>query len=108
MILYGLPACDTCRKAKRALEAAGYRVELRDVRKEPLSAAELSALLSTFGDALVNRRSTTWRNMPAEDRAAPADVILERHPAAMKRPVCQEGERISLGWDDTARGVWRL
>jgi arsenate reductase-like glutaredoxin family protein len=39
MILYGIPTCDTCRKARAALEAAGHAVQVRDVRAEPLSPA---------------------------------------------------------------------
>ena len=61
MILYGIPTCDTCRKAQKALVAAGHEITFRDVRAAPLTAAERAEFLSAFGDSLLNRASTTWR-----------------------------------------------
>jgi arsenate reductase len=94
MRVYGIKTCDTCRKAVRELNA-----ELRDIRADPLSAAELSRFLDAFGTALVNTRSTTWRGLDAESRsAAPAD-LLAAHPTLMKRPLIEtpEGD-LYLGW----------
>lgn len=106
MILYGLKTCDTCRKAAKALEAAGHAVTFRDVRAEPLSAAEIATFLAAFGDRLVNRSSTTWRGLDEAGRARPAAELLAAHPALMKRPVLVEGEKITLGWDKAAQGLW--
>lgn len=104
MILYGLPTCDTCRKARRALEAAGHAPVIRDIRSDPLSAAEWAPLIAAFGEGLVNRRSTTWRGLSEEVRALPLAELLAAHPALMKRPLIVEGPRLTLGWDaDTAR-----
>lgn len=63
MILYGIPTCDTCRKALREISAAGQDVTFRDIRAEPLEPAEVSRFLAAFGDRLVNRASTTWRGL---------------------------------------------
>lgn len=41
MILYGIPTCDSCKKAQKALEAAGHVVQFRDIRKNPLTEAEI-------------------------------------------------------------------
>ncbi|MCB2117077.1 MAG: arsenate reductase [Rhodobacteraceae bacterium] len=98
MILYGLKTCDTCRKALAALTAAGHEVELRDIREAPLTQGERAAFLSAFGDALVNRASTTWRMLSDDDREASADDLLRGHPALMKRPVIRDGSRLTLGW----------
>lgn len=106
MILYGLKTCDTCRKAAKALEAAGHAVTFRDVRAEPLSGAEIATFLAAFGDRLVNRSSTTWRGLDEAERARPAADLLAAHPALMKRPVLVEGEKITLGWDKAAQGLW--
>ncbi len=106
MILYGLKTCDTCRKAAKALVAAGHAVTFRDVRAEPLSAAEIATFLAAFGDRLVNRSSTTWRGLDEAERARPAAELLAAHPALMKRPVLVEGEKITLGWDKAAQGLW--
>jgi arsenate reductase len=94
MIIYGLKNCDTCRKAVKALPEAS----LQDVREAPVPGDTLSAALATFGDALMNTRSTTWRNLPEGERGgAPLDLI-RRHPALMKRPLIDAGGTLYLGW----------
>lgn len=98
MILYGLAACDTCRKALKAIRAAGQEVTFRDVRAEPLSAGECRELLDVFGDRLVNRASTTWRGLPEEARSDDAGELLRRYSALMKRPVIRDGASFYIGW----------
>lgn len=99
-ILYGLPTCDTCRRARRALESAGRPVIFRDVREAPLSGAEISRFLGAFGDRLVNRASTTWRGLSDDDCEESAATLLATHPALMKRPVIAIGDDLWLGWND--------
>lgn len=98
MILYGIPTCDTCRKALKALTEAGHEARLRDVRAEPLTAAEREVFLAKFGTALINRSSTTWRNLPESERSVPADELLSEHPTLMKRPVIRDVDALYLGW----------
>lgn len=95
MIIYGLKACDTCRKALKALDNAS----LVDVREQPLSAEFLNEALEKFAEKLVNTRSTTWRGLSEDERARPAIDLLTEHPALMKRPLIRtdEGE-LFLGW----------
>ena len=89
---YCLNTCDTCRKARRALDQAGIRYAAVDVRADGLDKATATALLEAFpADQLINRRSTTWRNLP-ETPAWPltadeAADLLTQHPTLMKRPV---------------------
>lgn len=105
MRLYGLKNCDTCRKARAALAAVGHDVVLVDVRETPLPSGTLAGLLETFGDALVNRRSTTWRTLSEEERAADPAALLSAHPALMKRPVIDADGTLYLGWDAAIRAV---
>ena len=49
MILFGIPTCDTCKKAQKALKDAGHQVDFRDIRAEPLSESEWDELLNEFG-----------------------------------------------------------
>ncbi|ARE39961.1 ArsC family protein [Rhodovulum sp. P5] len=98
MILYGLKTCDTCRKARAALEKAGHEVRFHDVRDMPLGAEDLTRLLDAFGDALINRRSTTWRQLDEGERARPPLDLLGDHPTLMKRPAIDTGETLYLGW----------
>jgi Spx/MgsR family transcriptional regulator len=105
MILYGISTCDTCKKAQKALAAAGHEVRFRDVRAEPLSEAELATMLGAFGDDLVNRKSTTWRSLSDFLRMSEPEVQLAAQPTLMKRPVIHDGARWHLGWDDKVQAA---
>ncbi len=104
MILYGISTCDTCRKAQKALAAAGHPVTFRDIRAAPLTGAERAEFLAAFGERLVNRASTTWRALSEADRAAPAETLLAAHPTLMKRPVIR-GAQLTLGWDGATQAL---
>ena len=106
MILYGIPTCDTCKKARKALEAAGHQVSFRDVRSEPLSEEEWAVLLAEFGSTLVNQKSTTYRGLSMWLRESEADAQLLAHPTLMKRPVLRDDERLTMGWGDEVQAVW--
>lgn len=93
-IIYGLKTCDTCRKARAALPNA----EFVDVRADGISTEILSSALATFGQALVNTRSTTWRGLDEAERARPPLELLGDHPTLMKRPLILTGENAYLGW----------
>ena len=106
MILYGIPTCDTCKKARKELEKAGYEVNFRDVRSEPLSEAEWASLLTEFGSTLINKKSTTYRGLSMWLREAEADVQLAAQPKLMKRPILQEGGKLTMGWKEDAQSIW--
>ncbi|WP_420433934.1 arsenate reductase family protein [Hyphobacterium sp.] len=102
MKLYGLKNCDTCRKAMKALDAAGREFTFVDIRAE----ADLGTLapnwLSRIASArLINTRSTTWRQLDAAERARaetdPAGLLAE-HPTLVKRPVIETGGDVFVGW----------
>ncbi|NKB26408.1 MAG: arsenate reductase [Rhodobacteraceae bacterium] len=100
--LFGLGSCDTCRKAAKQLSAAGYSLVRVDVRADPLDPRQIARFLDAFGDALINRKSTTWRGLSEAERAgAPAD-LLAAHPALMKRPVVDGPGGLTLGADAQA------
>lgn len=103
--VYGLKACDTCRKVVKALAAAGQDARLVDVRETPLSAADLDTFWQAFGDRLLNTRSTTWRGLSEDERKKDPKVLLSDHPALMKRPVIAHDGALYLGWDDGVRSA---
>ena len=93
-VIYGLKTCDACRAARRARPDARFV----DVREEGLPPEVLEAALAAQGDALVNRRSATWRALPEAERARPAGDLVRAHPALMKRPLVAEADgRILVG-----------
>ncbi len=108
MILYGIPTCDTCKKAERALKSAGHPVTVRDIRADPLTPDEWRELIHEFGDRLVNRNSPTWRGLSDWMQASEADAQLAANPTLMKRPVIRDGAKMTLGWDDDAQAAWGL
>ena len=103
MKIYGLKTCDTCRAAVKAL--AGQGAVLVDIRAEPLDPATRASFLAEFGEALVNRRSTTWKGLSEAERAGAPEDLLADHPALMKRPVIAAGGKLYLGWDAGVRAA---
>ncbi|MEM6887240.1 MAG: ArsC/Spx/MgsR family protein [Pseudomonadota bacterium] len=99
MQLFGLKTCDTCRKARKALPQAQFI----DVRDHGVPAKMLVRAHSLFGAALLNTRSTTWRDLKAAERALPPVELLKTHPTAMKRPLVVVGDRMYLGWSPEVR-----
>ena len=100
MILYGLSTCDTTKKALKALQRAGKDVVFRDVRAQPLTRAEIDAIIAEFGDRSVNKQSTTYRGFSDFLRESEADAQIAAQPTVMKRPILQDGATWYLGWDD--------
>ena len=98
MILYGIPTCDTCKKAQKALEAAGHAVTFRDIRRDPLSESEISELVVEFGSRLINKQSTTYRSFSDFLRESEPEAQLSAQPTVMKRPVIK-ADRWHLGWE---------
>jgi arsenate reductase (glutaredoxin) len=105
MILYGISTCDTCKKALKALQAAGKSVTFRDVRADPLSPAEIDIVVAEFGDRVVNKQSTTYRAFGEYLRASDPEAQIAAQPAVMKRPVIQDGAKWYLGWDSATEAA---
>ncbi len=101
--LYGLKACDTCRKAIKALEAAGDAVTFHDVRADGVSKGQLSGWAKSVGwETLLNTRSTTWRSLDDAEKTrvdeGKALALMLEHPALIKRPVIVVGKETYVGW----------
>jgi len=105
MILYGISTCETCKKAHKALLAAGHDVSFHDVRATPLSEAEISEFITEFGDRIINKSSTTWRGLSDWLKASEAEAQLSAQPALMKRPVIRNGAQLFLGWDESVQAA---
>jgi len=102
IVVYGLKNCDTCRKALGLVQSAGVPHRFHDLRADGLPAGRLANWLEALGwETLLNRRSTTWRDLPEADKtgldAARAARLLAAHPTLIKRPVIEAGERLIVG-----------
>ncbi|MFO7859428.1 MAG: Spx/MgsR family RNA polymerase-binding regulatory protein [Ectothiorhodospiraceae bacterium] len=100
--LYGIKTCDRCRRAHAWLRDNGVAVTFHDVRRDGAPCA-LPAWLEHYGvNALVNRRSTTWRQLTPADRARvdsePGELLAE-HPTLLRRPLLSHGNELVIGFD---------
>lgn len=98
MRFFGLKSCDTCRKALKALAAAGHSPQVIDVRADGLSDADRDTIIAQFGDGAINRASTTWRGLSDAEKAADPATLLATHPTLMKRPVIDADGTWTIGW----------
>jgi len=104
LTVYHLKTCDTCRKAIKAMTAAGHDLTLVDVRADGLPPKELSRIAEAVGwEKLLNTRSTTWRGLGDADKADmnsdKAIALMSEHPTLIKRPVIdRQGASITVGW----------
>jgi len=101
--VYGIPNCDTVKKARDWLSAAGLDYQFHDFKKAGVPEAALADWLRVLGwEALVNRKGTTWRKLDpalqAATRDAPsASALMHAHPSVIKRPLVR--------WPDGAFSV---
>lgn len=111
MKFYGLKTCDTCRKAQKELQAAGMEFEVIDVRADGVSSQKLVEWTEQIDwKKLLNTRSTTWRNLDANDKdgvdAAKAIKLMTVHPTLIKRPVIENGKKVSVGWSKNVQAQY--
>ena len=100
MKLYGLKNCDSCKKALKDIRSAGKDIEFINIKDHSISLGTIQKWLDQHGDGvLVNRKSTTWRNLSDGYRQTPAPILLKAHPTLIKRPVIVAGNRIFVGWN---------
>lgn len=103
MILHGLKNCDTCRKARKALDAAGIDYTYKDVRADGVSNAQISKWAKAVGwETLLNKSSTTWRGLSDAEKDGvnekKAVALMAAHPTLIKRPVIESGGDVFVGW----------
>lgn len=113
LTVYHLKTCDTCRKAIKALKAAGHDLALIDVRAGGLSRNDIASLTEKAGwQTLLNTRSTTWRSLTEADKdgldAPKAIALMAAHPTLIKRPVIVNGEAITVGWTPAVQSVYQF
>ncbi len=106
MKVYGIPNCDTVKRARAWLAAQGIAHEFHDVKKAGVPAAHIDAWLQAAGwERLLNRQGTTWRQLDESVRAGVADAasakaVMLAQPSTIKRPVVEWPDgRISVGFD---------
>ena len=102
--IHGIRNCDTMKKARAWLEAAGIAHRFHDYKTEGVDRAALEGWVRQLGlEALVNRAGTTFRKLPEAEKqdldAARAVALMLAQPSVIKRPVLTAGEAILVGFD---------
>ena len=103
--LYGIPNCDTVKKARAWLAGRGIEVAFHDYKKQGVPQAELQAWMKALGwEALLNRKGTTWRKLDAARQAAVTDArsafaLMLEQPSVIRRPVLVNGQALRVGFD---------
>ncbi len=110
--VYGIPNCDTVKKARAWLLAHQVAFEFHDFKQRGASHELLLGWIDRLGgwDTLLNRRGTTWRGLSPEEQARVVDAesaadLLHQHTSAIKRPVVVWPHRVTVGFsaDEWAR-----
>ena len=106
MKLYGIPNCDTVKKARAWLTQHGQTAEFHDFKKQGVTQALLENWMQqTDWEKLVNRQGTTWRQLPEQVKAgitnktAAIALMLEKS-SIIKRPVLEKNGRLYFGFDE--------
>ncbi|MBF0803233.1 MULTISPECIES: arsenate reductase [unclassified Neisseria] len=106
-IVYGIPNCDTVKKARAWLAGNGVDYEFSDFKKTPPDAALIESWLRDIPLAtLLNKRGTTWRKLSTAEQAeadSPEGAVrlMTAHPSIIKRPVLCHNGRCYAGFQTT-------
>jgi len=103
LTLYGIPNCDTVKKARAWLEAQGVPYAFHDYKKQGVDRVRLEAWVREHGwETVLNRAGTTFRRLdPRRTRdldAAQAIALMVEHPSSIRRPVAVDGARTWVGF----------
>jgi arsenate reductase (glutaredoxin) len=108
IIIYGIPNCDTTKKAMVWLQKNNIAFSFHDYKLQGISKEKLAAWCGKKGwETIFNKRSTTWRELPeAEqnkviDQEAAIKVMLQNN-SIIKRPIVEYSNVIIVGYNETA------
>jgi arsenate reductase (glutaredoxin) len=106
LTVYGIPNCDTVKRACAWLKDNAIAHRFHDFKTAGLDAQLLEAWVQCVGwEPLLNRRGTTWRQLEDAERSAvdgtkAAIALMQRHPSLVKRPVAQWPDgSVTVGFD---------
>ncbi|WP_156842673.1 ArsC family reductase [Novosphingobium aquimarinum] len=103
--VYGIPNCDTIKKARKWLDAHGIAYVFHDYKKEGADAARLARWVEEAGwQTVLNRRGTTFRKLAEDEREGldgeKAVAVMAAHPSCIKRPVLEYDGGLLVGFDE--------
>lgn len=101
----GIKSCDTCRKALGWLKAKDIPHKFHDLRADGIESSRLAGWVDALGwEAVLNRRSTTWRGLSEADKAdiseSKAKRLMAENPTLIKRPIFEAGSQLYVGFTE--------
>jgi len=101
--MYGIPNCDSIKKARKWLAEHDVDYIFHDYKKEGVDAELLQAWCQHVGwEVLLNKRGTTWRKLPDAEKdgvdEAKAQILLSENPSMIKRPVLLVETHVEVGF----------
>lgn len=107
IILYGIPNCDSVKKARSFLNDRGVAFEFVDMKKGGVPAGKLTAWMAAVGmERLLNRQGSTWRQLEDSVKASVVDAcsgaaVMAANPSCIKRPVVEWGAgTVTVGFNE--------
>jgi arsenate reductase len=105
LTLYGIPNCDTVKKARTWLDAQGIAYAFYDYKKAGADPAKLTQWCQAAGwEKVLNRAGTTFRKLPEADRAdldcAKAVALMAANPSCIKRPIVEHPGGLLVGFKE--------
>jgi arsenate reductase (glutaredoxin) len=103
--LYGIPNCDTVKKARIWLDAKGIAYAFHDYKKQGADPERIARWIATAGlDKVVNKAGTTYRKLDAADKAAlagdAAPAVLAANASVIKRPIVEHPGGLLVGFKE--------
>nr|WP_314899095.1 ArsC family reductase [uncultured Deefgea sp.] len=104
MKLFGIPNCETVKKARTWLSENGFDYEWHDFKKQGLSAEQVQAWIAAIGwEPLINKQGTTWRKLDDASKASVVDAnsaiaVMIANPSIIKRPVLVTDSQTNIGF----------
>lgn len=105
LILYGIPNCDTVKKARTWLDVRGLAYTFHDYKKFGAETGKLAAWCNAVGwDKVLNRAGTTFKKLLEADKAdldqAKAVAVMAANPSCIKRPIVEHPGGILVGFKE--------
>jgi arsenate reductase (glutaredoxin) len=111
--LFGIPICDTVKKARAWLTAQGMDYQFHDFKKQGVPPERLKVWIEAVGwEKVLNRQGTTWRKLDAATQATAVDAesaakLLILNASLIKRPVVEWANTasktdVSVGFDENS------
>ncbi|WP_265569992.1 arsenate reductase [Sphingomicrobium nitratireducens] len=110
IVLYGIPNCDTVKKARDWFEKRSIAYRFHDYKKAGIEKDKLEEWVLEFGwEPILNKRGTTFRGLPdvlkQDIDGDKAIMLMAAHPEMIKRPIVEGGDSPIIGYDSTAYEV---